>query len=186
MKRICSQEFICFICERILKEATYLPCKCKSICRKHLILDEETRKPMRKCENRASITIKCSICGNISSLLINEHVFEANEEVQYKIENAFHLDHKETELKISIEKSISGIRLRINNFKETIYDFSLIQCEHFLSLKNEIDIKRELVLQDAYSRTANNVELGKFEQDIHKVLLDFYLPEGLVFGTWVY
>ena len=176
MKRICAQEFICFICQRILKEAFYLPCKCKSVCKEHLIQNEETRKPMRKFENDAPITIKCSICGNISSLITNERVFEANEEVQYKIDNAFHLDHKEIELKISIEKSISDIQLRINSFKETIFDFSLIQCEHFLSLKNEIDIKRELLLQDAYSRTTTDVELRKFEQDINKVLYNIFRP----------
>ena len=156
---VSKTEFVCVICKKILKKATRLPCKCKSICESHL--DDAVR--LKKSDS----FITCAICGKVFQ--INDHIFEADEIMQYKIDNTFHLDHQEIELKISIDKAMRDIFAHIDVFKEYMNEFSLVQCEHFLSLKNEIDIKRELLLQDLYERDIKEADREKIVHEIQKV-----------------
>ena len=75
------------------------------------------------------------------------------------------------ELKMSIEILIQNVLSYIDVFKEFMNEFSLVQFEHFLSLKNEIDIKRELLLQDAYGRVIKEKDRDreKIVNEIQKV-----------------
>ena len=147
-----KNEFVCLICQKIQTKPTRLPCECISVCRSHLN------------ENKC---ITCVVCGQ--KFKIDEHVFEENEMMLYKIENAFHLDHKEMELKMSIEKLTQNVLTSIDVFKEFMGEFSLVQFEHFLSLKNEIDIKRELLLQDVYGQGIKEADREKIANEILKV-----------------
>jgi hypothetical protein len=141
-----KNEFVCLICQKIQIKSTRLPCKCISVCRSHLN------------ENKCIACVVCGQCFNI-----DEHVFEENEMIKYN------LDHQEMELKITIENLVQNVLSYIDVFKESMIQFSLVQFEHFLSVKNEIDIKRELLLQDVYKRVVKESDREKIVNEILKV-----------------
>ncbi len=54
-----------------------------------------------------------------------------------------------------IETSSHELKQLASDLKRQIEEFPLAQYEHFLSIRNDIDIHRETILQEAYTLTRN-------------------------------
>ena len=124
-------EFQCQVCHLILKQPISLSCKCESsnICREHLnrLGPNETGK----------VNFECIQCKTKMEISINE--IKINEELRNEIE----------------EKLFSNFYSKLNEIKSKC-DQIIVKCDeefllkigdHFESLRNLMDIKRETYLE---------------------------------------
>ena len=66
-----------------------------------------------------------------------------------------------------IEASSHELKQLASDLKRQIEEFPLAQYEHFLSIRNDIDIHRETILQEAYSLITRNINSKRIDK-IHK------------------
>jgi WD40 repeat protein len=147
--------YICNICKKILKQPCMLPCACSNICQDHI---KDTRKRER--------IISCSKCQK--SFNLNEESFKENELIQNKIDKCLFLTSKEKKQKILLDKCLQDLNGLLLEFSQALSEFSLAQYERFANIKNDIDIKRELLIDEVYTR----VDVSRVDsilKDIHAI-----------------
>jgi hypothetical protein len=131
--------YICSLCKKILKQPCMLPCACSNICQDHI-------KDTRKRENK----ISCSRCQR--SFDINEETFKENELIKNKIDICLYLTSKEKKQKILLDQCLQDLNGLLLDYSQALAEFSLAQYERFANIKNDIDIKRELLIDEVYTR----------------------------------
>ena len=137
-----ASRFTCQICEKILYDPVLLPCKC-NLCKEHLNGLFQM--------NKADITFNCKICKININLSQNE--LKENVELNQELELNVYLSKSLKEFKAKLDSKLDEINAHIiyvNEMKQN--EFPIKIYDHFYSLMNDIDIKREMVLQNLYSR----------------------------------
>ena len=126
--------YICSVCQYVLSEPMTGPltCSCSSItiCRVHL---------------QQLDTFKCETCNKVSTILSD--AFKEN--VTLKNEMISQLGKVNTQ-KIELELYLKKIATFMD---EKISHFALAKDDHFFNIKNDIDIRRETLLQEAFNRS---------------------------------
>ena len=139
-----KDEFICDQCHKIQKDPIYLPCRCSSICKFHIVTNNE------------KATITCQACHKM--FLIEgggggnqfKEIFKENFPLKKLIENDFHLSDDEKKFKFILTKYVNDLENDINELQHKCAEFSLTQYDHFANIRREIDIKRETIIQEIY------------------------------------
>jgi len=142
-----KSEFICVFCIKILHKPIELPCKCAHICQEHA-----NEFVVKKCSNesankRVKISIECPKCG----LSFDETFFSnfnVNHLLHSRLETFDYLNGEEKLIKNKLEEQIQQMDRICTEFNNEIASFSLTQCDHFLDLKNQVDIRRETLLEN--------------------------------------
>jgi hypothetical protein len=170
----------CQICDKILQKPMLLPCSaCKNsnICQEHLneLFSQNAQEALfecKKCNTKLNL-IKTDLKENIYlNLELQRHVYLSKKCQALKLT----IDAKLKKL-VEIEKYLAEVNeVKVIEYKERISD-------HFYSLRNKVDIKRETVLEKSHaSRTeeetdeinrlsANLIEkLDSTEDEFHKNL----------------
>jgi hypothetical protein len=140
---ILVDKITCQICGKILSEPILIPCKCSSsICKQHLneifenedfSLKEETLFECKNCKTNLRL-VKSDLKENAElKLALKDHVYKSPS----KKKLIFNLKAKLDE----IEKYLLDIK------EKKLQEYSLQIYDHFYALKNEIDVKRETVLE---------------------------------------
>ena len=138
------KDFQCQICLKILKEPTFLPCKCINICREHI--DELIKKSKKK-----SHSLKCNKCHkNFKHEETFDDMFIENLTIKHLIDTHSYLSDEELELKMNLEKTLSQLETLILNLNQVLFQFSITQYDHFLNMRRDIDVKREILIEQAF------------------------------------
>jgi len=141
-------DFICKICDKIRKDPIFLPCNCSSICLEHV-----------QTKNRiASIT--CQECQRNFEIPQQDSAecFKENKLMRNLIENDSYLTQNEKELKLIAESKLLELERLASNLNTKINEFILTQNDHFNNIKNEVDIKRETLIQNLYQANQEDIE----------------------------
>jgi hypothetical protein len=167
--------YTCQICDKILLKPMLLPCSaCKNsnICQEHLndLFSQNVQKALFKCK-------KCKTKLNLIKADLKENT-HLNLELQCHV----YLSKKCQALKMAIDAKLDEIEqfsAQINEVK--VFEYRERICDYFYSLRNEVDIKRETVLENSYGNrteeetdeinriSANLIEkLDSTEDKIHK------------------
>lgn len=134
-----SSNFLCKICHKIRKDPIFLPCNCTSICREHTI------NTTNKIAPATTTTITCLECHKTFDIPVEG--FRENKMMRILIESNAHLNENEKQFKIKITTNLEQIKQIFNDLVTQSKQFSLKIYEHFLNIKNEIDIRRETILE---------------------------------------
>ena len=143
-----QHKFVCHKCHLILEQPVMVPCQCISlnICKKHLIPNAK----MYECE-------LCKTKLNVSLIEFKENLI-----LKEQIEKSLFLKPNMRTLKSSLDAKLDEIEDHLRKMNEASEGELLLKiCEHFEALKNEIDIKREIVLEDFKKSNAN---INKIEE----------------------
>ena len=144
-----KKDFQCKICLKIYKEPTFLPCKCTSICREHI--DELIHKSQKK-----SVSLKCSKCHKRFACESLQTSREINQTLKLSIESYSYLSDGELLLKNNLETILLELEKLILSLNEVIFQFSIIQYDHFLNMRRDIDIKREILIEQAFKHNVTD------------------------------
>lgn len=140
----------CQICRKILHKPILISCECKSsICQEHLsdIFRNEDKAALFECK-------KCKIKLNLVRGDLKE-----NTQLNIGLESFNYLGRSKQKLKSILEAKLAEIENYILNVKEVeIAEYSEKIYDHFYLLRNEIDIKRETVLQKNFKTEESNTE----------------------------
>jgi hypothetical protein len=135
--------FTCQICDKILLKPMLLPCSaCRSnsgnICQEHLndLFSQNAREALFECK-------KCKTKLN----LIKAHLKE-NTHLNLELQRHVYLSEKCQALKLTIDAKLDEIEQCLAEVK--VIEYRVKICDHFYSLRNEVDIKRETVLENSY------------------------------------
>jgi len=132
----------CQLCNKILLKPILVPCKCKSnICQEHLnrIFANNVTETFFECKN-------CKTKLNLSKEDLKE-----NSQLNRDLERHNYLSDKIKKLKSRFEEKLAETEKFVENFNEVkIEEYSQKIYDHFYSLRNEVDIKRETVLEQLY------------------------------------
>ena len=121
--------FICQICNKFLRAPSILVCKC-NICYEHLDeLFSKENKGLFQCRNCKTINTKSDL--------------KKNKDLELELEKNLHLNKHLRKIKVKLDAKLEEIQLNNTDFLIKIND-------HFYSIKNDIDIKRETLLQSLY------------------------------------
>ena len=135
--------YICSVCQFVLSEPMTGPltCSCSSItiCRDHL---------------QQLDTFKCETCKKVSTIL--RDAFKEN--VTLKNEMILQLGEVNTQ-RIELELYLKKIAAFMNSANERMSPFALAKENHFFNIKNDIDIRRETLLQEAIKRGTDTEEV---------------------------
>ena len=132
--------YICLICQKILIKPYILPCSCSTnICQDHI---RDSRRQ----------TIRCSRCNTSFNLKSESFIIIENVSLQNRIGKCFYLTRKEQKLKSILDKNLSDLQKLLADFNQAISAISLDQYEKFANIKNEIDIKREFLINEVHTR----------------------------------
>jgi hypothetical protein len=169
--------YTCQICNKILLKPMLLPCSaCKSsnICQEHLndLFTQNAQEALFECK-------KCKTKFNLIKADLKE-----NTHLNLELQRHVYLSEKCLDLKLTIDAKLVEIEqffaevneVKVIEYKEKISD-------HFYLLRNEVDIKRETVLENSYGKrteeetdeinrlSANLIEkLDSTEEEFHKNL----------------
>jgi hypothetical protein len=141
-------DFICKICDKIRKDPIFLPCNCSSICLEHILT-----------KNRVA-SITCQECQRNFELPQQGSIecFKENKLMRNLIENDSYLTQNEKELKLIAESKLLELERLASNLNTKINEFILTQNDHFNTIKNEVDIKRETLMQNLYQANQEDIE----------------------------
>jgi hypothetical protein len=171
--------YTCQICDKILLKPILLPCSvCKSsssnICQEHLndLFSQNAQEALFECK-------KCKTKLNLIKTDLKE-----NTHLNLELQRHVYLSKKCQALKLTIEAKLDEIEqclAEVNDVK--LIEYKMKICDHFYSLRNEVDIKRESVLENSYGNrteeetdeinrlSANLIEkLDSTEEEFHKNL----------------
>ena len=151
--------FICVLCQKILQHPLSLNCSCRiTICQEHTL---------------KHLPLKCPKC----SQLIYTHDLNSNKLLKHQLDAYEHLTRDEREFKQRQEKIIDEIRALNVRLMEKISEFSLYQANHFEAIRCDIDIRREILLQELLKRKESldivNRESGDLIKQIEIVEIEF-------------
>lgn len=149
-------DYRCFICKKIQKDPVDLPCNCLSICKQHLsdLLDLKQREHYKP-------EITCPKCANIFEIppqWSEKSDFVANKLLQSLIEKYFYLNDDEKQVRIHLDECLTRLESLANTLSVKIYEFPVIQYDHFASIKYEVNIKREILIQEIQMSSLNEVK----------------------------
>ena len=129
---------MCKICDKIFKKPVVIPCGCEHVCKEHL---------------KGNIhVLTCQTCH--SSFDILSEKFLENSQLETLVNSNRHLCDDERQAKIEIEKKFELLEDLLNEINEKGSEFNLIRSEHFYNLRNEIDIRRESLIEEAYAHSS--------------------------------
>jgi hypothetical protein len=169
--------YTCQICDKILLKPMLLQCSvCKSsnICQEHLndLFSQNAQESLFECK-------KCKTKLNLIKADLKE-----NTHLKLELQRHVYLSEKCQALKLTIEAKLDEIEkclAEVNGVKVIEYKAKI--NDHFYSLRNEVDIKRETVLENSYGNrteeetdeinrlSANLIEkLDSTEEEFHKNL----------------
>jgi hypothetical protein len=142
--------FICFLCQKILKQPLSLNCLCKiTICQEHTL---------------KHLPLKCPKCSE----LIYNHDLNANKLLKYQLDTNEYLTLEEREFKQRQEKIIDEIQALNVQLVEKIREFSLYQANHFEAIRCDIDIRREILIQDFLKQNESLDNVYRESEDLIK------------------
>jgi hypothetical protein len=169
--------YTCQICDKILLKPMLLPCSaCKSsnICQEHLndLFTQNAQEAFFECK-------KCKTKLN----LIKDDLKE-NTHLNFELQRHFYLSEKCQALKLTIDAKLNDIEKCLAEVNEVkLIEYKAKISDNFYSLRNEVDIKRETVLQNSYGNrteeesdeinrlTVNLIKkLDSTEEEFHKNL----------------
>jgi hypothetical protein len=170
--------YTCQICDKILLKPILLPCSICSnssnICQEHLndLFSQNAREALFECK-------KCKTKLNLIKADLKE-----NTHLNLELQRNVYLSKKCQALKLTIDAKLDEIEQCLTEVNEVkVIEYRVKISDHFYSLRNEVDIKRETVLENSYgSRTeeetdeinrlsANLIEkLDSTEEEFHKNL----------------
>jgi hypothetical protein len=169
--------YTCQICDKILLKPMLLSCSvCKNsnICQEHLndLFQQNTREALFECK-------KCKTKLNLIKADLKE-----NTPLNLELQRLVYLSEKYQALKLTIGEKLDEIEQYLAEVNEVkVIEYKLKISDYFYLLRNEVDIKRETVLENSYgSRTeeetdeinrhsANLIEkLDSTEEEFHKNL----------------
>jgi uncharacterized FlaG/YvyC family protein len=169
--------YTCQICDKILLKPVFLPCSaCKSsnICQEHLndLFSQNAQEALFECK-------KCKTKLNLIKTDLKE-----NTHLNLELQRHVYLSEKCKALKLTIDAKLNEIEqcsAEVNEVK--LIEYKVKICDHFYSLRNDVDIKRETVLENSYGNrteeetdeinrhSANLIEkLDSTEEEFHKNL----------------
>jgi hypothetical protein len=169
----------CQICDKILLKPMILPCSvCSSsssnICQEHLndLFSQNAQEALLECK-------KCKTKLNLIKADLKE-----NTPLNLELQRHVYLSKKCKALKLTIDAKLNEIEQCLAEVNEVkLIEYKLKICDHFYSLRNKVDIKRETVLENSYDnrteeetdeinrRSANLIEkLDSTEEEFHKNL----------------
>jgi len=137
------EDCTCQLCKKILLKPILVPCKCKSnICQEHL-------NRINVSSNVTESLFECEKCKTKLNLL--EEDLKENSQLNRDLERHNYLSSKIKKLKSRFEEKLAETEKFVQNLNEVkIAEYSNKIYDHFYSLRNEIDIKRETVLEQLY------------------------------------
>jgi uncharacterized FlaG/YvyC family protein len=169
--------YTCQICEKILLKPMLLPCSaCKSsnICQEHLndLFSQNAQESLFECK-------KCKTKLNLIKTDLKE-----NTRLNLELQRHVYLSKKCQAMKLTIDAKLVEIEKCLAEVNEVkVIEYKMKVNDHFYSLRNEVDIKRESVLENSYGnrteeetdeinrRSANLIEkLDSTEEEFHKNL----------------
>ena len=151
------KDFQCQICFKILKEPTFLPCKCTNICREHI--DELIKKSRKKSHSH-----KCNKCHKKFK---HDDMFIENLTFKHLMDTYCYLSDEELEIKMNLEKTLLQLETLILNLNQVIFQFSVTQYDHFLNMRRDIDVKREILIEQAFKRSITEGERQSILRDLN-------------------
>jgi hypothetical protein len=132
----------CQICNKILHKPILISCKCQSsICQEHLneLFSNNAKEALFECK-------KCKTKLNLIKTDLKE-----NTQLNLDLERLNYLSNKTKKLKWQLKAKLDEIEKCVQNVKEVKLDeYSEKIYDHFYLLRNEIDIKRETLLEQIY------------------------------------
>jgi hypothetical protein len=123
-----KSRFICQVCNKFLRNPVKLRCEC-NMCHEHLDEIFSNENSIFQCKN-------CKTKTNKSDL-------KENQNLNLELEQNHHLDENVRKIKVKFETKLEELKLNETELSIKIY-------EHFYAIKNDIDIKRETILQSSY------------------------------------
>jgi len=148
-------DLMCQMCQKILRKPVLLSCECKTnICKEHLngLFANNVQESLFECK-------KCKAKLNLLKQDLKE-----NSQLNLDLESFKYLSHKKQELKSKLESKLDEIEKLFVNVKEVrIGEYSERIYDHFYSLRNEIDIERETVLEQLYKGDDGGEEKNREE-----------------------
>jgi hypothetical protein len=171
--------YTCQICDKILLKPMLLPCSaCKSsssnICQEHLndLFTQNVQEALFECK-------KCKTKLNLIKTDLKE-----NTHLNLELQRHVYLSKKCQALKLTIDAQLNEIEKCLAEVNEVkVIEYKLKISDHFYSLRNEVDIKRETVLENSHDNrteevtdeinrhSANLIEkLDSTEEEFHKNL----------------
>jgi hypothetical protein len=172
--------YTCQICDKILLKPILLPCSvCKSsssnICQEHLndLFSQNVQEALFECK-------KCKTKLNLIKTDLKE-----NTHLNLELQRHVYLSKKCLDLKLKIDAKLVEIDQCLAEVNEVkVIEYKVKINEHFYSLRNEVDMKRETVLENSYGNrteeetdeinrlSANLIEkLDSTEEEFHKNLI---------------
>jgi hypothetical protein len=172
--------YTCQICDIILLKPMLLPCsvcnnsKSSNICQEHLndLFSQNSQQALFECK-------KCKTKLNLIKADLKE-----NTHLNLDLQRHVYLSEKCQALKLTIDVNLNEIEQCLAEVNEVkVIEYKLKISDHFYSLRNEVDIKRETVLENTYGKiteeetdeinrlSANLIEkLDSTEEEFHKNL----------------
>ena len=120
-------EFVCKICNQILKEPILLPCHHAAICQMHL--------------NISLATFKCRKCGNIYKFADISNEIDAT--LQARLYEGEYLSDDEKQIKKQLYDRLNEIECKQEEFCQAFYKLELDSHENFAEMRRLIDLQHE-------------------------------------------
>ena len=106
-------------------------------------------------ENSTPSTSECQDCYGIIDLKLTENDF--NETSLFQTQTKIcELKTEENFIKNSLEENLKKNENLVNEINLRIKEFSLLQYDHFADIKRDIDIQREMKIQNIYKNSSVN------------------------------
>ena len=134
------EDFLCKLCNKIQKHPVTLPCMCSSVCKEHI-------DALHTASNLTP-TINCPECSQTFNVPVDG--FIENKLMRNLIEKNYYLSEEERRLKTNLEKNLNEINSILDEFKMKSSQFAVIQFDHFASMRREIDVKRETLIESIH------------------------------------
>jgi hypothetical protein len=140
---ISVDKITCQICGKLLCEPILIPCNCSSsICKEHLNEIFENEDFSLKDET----LFECKRCK--TNLRLVKSDLKENAELKQALKDHVHMSATKKKLILNLKAKLDEIEEYILDIKERkMQEYSLQIYDHFYALKNEIDVKRETVLE---------------------------------------
>jgi hypothetical protein len=152
-------DLVCCLCSKILKRPIQLEkCSCKkklNVCKEHLISINEKLD-----------TFACSKCQHVYDLSLP---LVENDLLSKNIQEFIYLNDQEKEIKFSTEKLLKELEVLISDFNGKMEEFSLTQADHFENLRRDIDIRREMFIQELV-RQRNDEKIKQLNANSEKMI----------------
>ena len=129
MNDLRKSDFICGICNKILKEPIHLPCFC-TICNEHLS-DNTVKDGL----------IKCEPCGD--DFVVKDIKIKENKLSKKVLAAENHLTNQEKAAKKEIHEQINKFQKLFEQLKNDTKNFEINCHEHFAEIQRQIDLQRE-------------------------------------------